>query len=313
MSGSRHPFPIPVVAAAEPRAATEPDYGEPLEPLPGIGDVLLVASGKGGVGKSTVTVNLACTLRGMGLRVGVLDADLYGPSVARLLGTDRALECDPSGRVIPALNHGIHAVSVANVLPPEAALVWKGPLVAQALVQMFREVAWPELDVLLVDLPPGTGDVQLTILEQIPVSGALIVTTPQRLALADVDRGITLFHDLDIPVFGVVENMSHYVCPCCGEVQALFPVAGTEALARRRHVQFLGRIPLDPEGQCLADSGRPLVTVHPQGAVAQALGGVAQAVVRSIEQERRYRERPADPGLQAQQRALWEELLEDEE
>lgn len=311
MNAPQRPFPIPVVADTAPRGAADADYAQPTESLPGIGDVVLVASGKGGVGKSTVTVNLACTLQDRGLRVGVLDADLYGPSVARMLGTDRALECDAHGRVIPAVNHGIHAVSVANVLPPEAALVWKGPLVAQALVQMFREVAWPELDLLLVDLPPGTGDVQLTILEQIPVSGAVIVTTPQRLALADVERGITLFHDLDIPVFGVIENMSHYVCPCCGDVQPLFPAAGTEDLARRRHVRFLGRIPLDPEGQGLADGGRPLVVAHPQGAVAQALGETAGSVLQSVEQERRYRERPADPDLQAQQRALWEELMEE--
>ena len=299
MSAGHRPFSIPVVAEHTTAPAQEPHYAEPVEPIPGVGDVVLVASGKGGVGKSTVTVNLACMLRAQGQRVGVLDADLYGPSIARMLGTDRALEHDEQGRAIPARNHGVHAVSVANVLPPEAALVWKGPLVAQALVQMFREVAWPDLDVLLVDLPPGTGDV--------------IVTTPQRLALADVDRGISLFHDLDIPVFGVIENMSHYVCPCCGEEQPLFPDAGVEDLAQRRHVRFLGKVPLDPEGQLWADQGEPLAIALPDGTVAGAMSAVAQAVRQSVEQERRYRERPTDSAVQDEQRSLWEELLDDED
>ncbi|GAB4344414.1 MAG: hypothetical protein Kow006_00350 [Gammaproteobacteria bacterium] len=313
MSDTQRPFPIPVVSDTAFHAAREPDYAEPTDPIPGIRDVVLVASGKGGVGKSTVTINLACALAAQGQRVGVVDADLYGPSVARMLGTDQALELTGEGRVIPATNHGVHAVSVANVLPPEAALVWKGPLVAQALVQMFREVAWPELDILLVDLPPGTGDVQLTILEQIPVSGTVIVTTPQRLALSDVERGISLFHDLDIPVFGVIENMSHYVCPCCGEEQPLFPSAGADRLAGDRHVRFLGQLPLDPEGQELADSGEPLVISRPEGAVATAMRSVARSVLAAVEQERRYRETASDPALQAEQKAMWEELLDEED
>ena len=251
-------FPIPV-SRGRTESREEPWYAEPQEPIAGFGDIVLVASGKGGVGKSTVTVNLACALSRMGKRVGILDADLYGPSISRMLGTTGELPVNDQGRTMPAQNHGVWAVSIGNVLPPEAGLVWKGPLVAQALVQMFRDLAWPELDILLVDLPPGSGDVVLTILEQIPVSGALLVTTPQRMSLADAARGVALFHDLDIPVFGLIENMDRYLCPCCGEEQTLFPPGAADALAARKHVKYLGGIPLDPEGQTCADHGDPLV------------------------------------------------------
>lgn len=286
-------------------------YAEPGEPLEGVKDILLVASGKGGVGKSTVTVNLACALQRRGLKVGVLDADLYGPSVARMLGTDCELVQDEDGRTIPAIGHGVHAVSVANVVPPEAALVWKGPLVAQTLIDMFRGVAWPNLDVLLVDLPPGTGDVQLTILEQIPLTGAVLVTTPQRLAQVDAERGIALFHDLDIPVFGVVENMSHYVCPCCGERQPLFPNADVPAMAKRKHVSYLGALPLDPSAQALADSGQPMTVSDADGPVATAFSDLADSVVQSLERERRQSLRDADLETRAAHEAFWERLMED--
>ena len=308
MSETR-PFPIPVhIAPGNPEG---PWYAEPGEPLEGVRDVVLVASGKGGVGKSTVTVNLACALQRQGVKVGVLDADLYGPSVARMLGADADLRQDAEGRTLPAVNHGVHAVSVANVIPPEAALAWKGPLVAQTLVDMFRGVAWPDLDLLLVDLPPGTGDVQLTVLEQIPVSGTVLVTTPQRLAQVDAERGIALFHDLDIPVFGVVENMSHYVCSCCGELQPLFPDAGVKALAGRRHVPYLGAVPLEPEAQELADAGLPLVLSRPGGPAARAFAALSDAVAGALERERRQALRDADPATRAAHEAFWERLIEE--
>jgi len=246
-------------------------YGEPQADIPGVRDVVLIASGKGGVGKSTVTVNLACALQAQGQRVGVLDADLYGPSIARMLGALGALEYGENGLPLPMETHGIPSMSMANIIPPEAALAWKGPLVAQALVQMFREVAWPELDILLVDLPPGTGDVQLTILEQIPVTGTVLVTTPQKLALSDARRGVALFHDLDIPVIGLVENMETYICPCCGEAQALFPRGGAQALAADKHVAYLGGIPLDPGAQAQADGGTPLYIAAGSSALREAL------------------------------------------
>jgi len=306
------PFPIPVSTGGNIAGDhADPWYAEPGEPLEGVRDVLLVASGKGGVGKSTVTVNLACSLQRQGLKVGVLDADLYGPSVARMLGTDVDLMQDREGRTLPAIGHGVHAVSVANLVPPEAALVWKGPLVAQTLMDMFRSVVWPDLDLLLVDLPPGTGDVQLTILEQIPVTGALLVTTPQRLAQIDAERGIALFHDLDIPVFGLVENMSHYVCPCCGEVQPLFPNADAVAMAKRRHVPYLGALPLDPRGQELADKGQPIAVTGGDSPIVAGFSSLAEAVSLALEQERRQSLRDADPNTRVAHEAFWERLMED--
>ena len=303
-------FPIPV-RPGRPANREEPWYAEPQEPLEGIGDIVLIASGKGGVGKSTVTVNLACALNRMGKRVGILDADLYGPSISRMLGTTGELPVNTEGRVVPACGHGVWAVSIGNVLPPEAGLVWKGPLVAQTLVQMFRDLAWPELDVLLVDLPPGSGDVALTILEQIPVSGALLVTTPQRMSIVDAARGVALFHDLDIPVFGLIENMDRYLCPCCGEEQALFPHGAAEALAARKHVKYLGGIPLDPEGQACADRGDPLVVSHPEGAVAIAIARLAQEVGAALERERTFRRRDADEELRTEHETFWEDLLDE--
>ena len=302
-------FPTPVTG--QNRATAEPWYAEPQESIEGIENIILVASGKGGVGKSTVTVNLACELSRKGKRVGILDADLYGPSITRMMGTNTALPVNENGQSIPVQNHGVWALSVGNVLPPEAALVWKGPLVAQALLQMFRNVAWPELDILLVDLPPGTGDVPLTILEQIPVMGTILVTTPQKLSVMDAARGIAMFHDLDIPVFGVIENMDRYICPCCGEEQTLFPDGAAAALAERKCVKFLGGIPLDPEGQNFADSGIPLVISRPDGAVAQAFSKLATEVSAAIEKERVFRKRDADPKVRADHERFWENLLDD--
>lgn len=303
-------FPVQVQAGTQ-VASADPWYAEPQEPVQGIEEIVLVASGKGGVGKSTVTVNLACALTRSGKRVGVLDADLYGPSIARMLGTDIELAMDDEGRTLPARNHGVWAVSVANILPPEAALVWKGPLVSQTLIQMFREVAWPELDILLVDLPPGTGDVPLTILEQIPVTGTVLVTTPQRLSVVDAARGVALFHDLDIPVFGVVENMDRYICPCCGEEQPLFPDGGAADLVERKHVKYLGGIPLDPDAQVSADGGSPLVMARPDGAVAQAFARLAATVSEAVDRERASRQRDADPQAREDHIEFWEDLLDD--
>lgn len=285
------------------------ESGHEPRPVDGVGDIVLVASGKGGVGKSTVAVNLACALQQAGLAVGILDADLYGPSVARMLGTGEGLDVGADGRAQPAFSHGVHSVSLANVLPPESALAWKGPLAAQALTQLFRDVAWPDLDVLLVDLPPGTGDIALTILEELPVTGAVVVTTPQRLASMDAVRAVALFHEHDIPVFGVVENMAGYVCPCCGERQVLFAGAGGREVARRMHVADLGGIPLDPAAQADADGGRPLVVAHPEGPAAEALATVAAKLHVALQREhaaRRHAGDSADDG-----RAFWERLIDD--
>jgi len=304
-------FPVPVHTSTTPGADEQPWYAEPQEPIAGIEDIVLVASGKGGVGKSTVTVNIACAMAQAGKRVGILDADLYGPSITRMMGTDRELPTDAEGRTMPVQNHGVWTVSLGNVLPPEAALAWKGPLVTQALLQMFHDIAWPELDILFVDLPPGTGDVPLTILEQVAITGVVLVTTPQKLSVVDAARGIAMFHDLDIPVFGLVENMNSYICPCCSELQHIFPDGAAEDLAQRKHVRFLGGVPLDPEGQLLADGGTPLVMSRPDGAAAQSFVGLADEVAVSVEKERIFRKRDNDTNVRAEHEMFWEKLLDD--
>jgi len=279
------------------------------EQVPGVGEIVLVASGKGGVGKSTVAVNLACALQRLGLTVGLLDADIFGPSVAGLVGTGEGLAVDEDGKAVPNERHGVHSLSVANVLVPEASMPWKGPLVAQAVAQLFRDVAWPDVDVLVVDLPPGTGDVQLTILEQIPVTGAIVVTTPQRLATLDAERGIALFHEHDIPVFGVVHNMGEYICPCCGERQPLFDAGEAPAVARDAHVVDLGDIPFDPGASARADAGTPLVVAEPESPLAKAFLDLGQEIMAAIAREQRSRARrlrEADD-----QQSFWELLLDD--
>ena len=254
-------------------------------PVAGAGKIVLIASGKGGVGKSTVAVNLACALAGKGMKTGLLDADLYGPSVQRMMGTSDELRLNAEGNALPEYSHGVHSLSMGNLTPPESPVTWKGALVAQALLQLFYEVAWPDLDVLVVDLPPGTGDIQLTILEQIPVSGALVVTTPQELAVADAERAIIMFHDHGVPVFGLVENMNEYICPCCGERQELFPSGSAGKLAGRHHVAMMPGIPLDPAAQEFADTGEPLVVSAPKSAAAQVFDELADKVLQALSRE----------------------------
>jgi len=276
--------------------------------LPSVRDVVLVASGKGGVGKSTVTVNLAAAMRNQGLKVGVVDADLYGPSMGLMLGTSEfEIEQNSAGKIKPFDSHGIKSMSIANVMPPESPIIWKGSLVAQGLMQLFQDVEWPDLDVLLVDLPPGTGDVQLTLLEQLDVSGALVVTTPQRMAVADAERGIGMFHELNIPVFGIVENMDGYLCPCCGERMELFPRGAAKSLARMKHVAHLGSLPLDPDGQDCADSGTPLVDKKPEGDAAQAFHDLAESVIKSLKRERSAM--ASRQGREEEDKAFWNEVL----
>lgn len=258
----------------------------PQQPVPGVRDIVCIASGKGGVGKSTLTVNLAATLSQQGLSVGVLDADLYGPSISLLLGTDEGVAVTPEGKARPKSRHGLHSLSIGNLLAPEAGLVWKGPLIAQAVEQMFYDVAWPGLDLLLIDMPPGTGDIPITILERIPVSGAVVVSTPQRLAAVDAERAIALFHEYDVPVFGVVENMDGYVCPCCGKINRLFAGGVVEPMAKKRHIAYFGSVPLDLGANAAADLGLPLVLQNLQSPTAKAVDQVASKILASLKRER---------------------------
>lgn len=215
-------------------------------PVPGVKDVVAVASGKGGVGKSTVAFHLARALAEQGKRVGIADADIYGPSQALLCRTADVLQYnDDATKALPFEQNGIYSMSIGNLYPPEAHIAWKGPIVSEAVLQIIFEVEWPDLDLLILDMPPGTGDVALTILEQVPLTGAVIVTTPQQVATLDAARGVRMFHNLNVPVFGIVENMAWLTCPCCGEKRYPFGKRGGEALASRMHVRFLGALSLD--------------------------------------------------------------------
>jgi ATP-binding protein involved in chromosome partitioning len=248
-----------------------------LQPFPAIKNIIAVASGKGGVGKSTVAVNLALALQAEGARVGMLDADIYGPSLPRMLGT-REKPASPDGKNMhPVLAHGLQAMSIGFLIDEEQPMIWRGPMVTQALQQLITETRWDDLDYLVVDLPPGTGDIQLTLSQRIPLSGAVIVTTPQDIALLDARKGLRMFQRVEVPVLGVVENMSLFVCPHCGHGTAIFGEGGGERLADQYGVELLGRLPLDGAIREQADSGRPTVVAAPDSEAA----GIYRAIART--------------------------------
>jgi ATP-binding protein involved in chromosome partitioning len=254
-----------------PQASRQPPRERPSGPrpasntVPGIRHIIAVASGKGGVGKSTTAVNLALGLAAQGLKVGVLDADIYGPSMPRLLGvTARPTAAAPGSRVLAPLEaFGLKVMSMGFLVEESTAMIWRGPMVMSALQQMLREVAWGELDMLVVDMPPGTGDAQLTLAQQTPLAGAVIVSTPQDLALIDARRGIAMFRKVNVPVIGIVENMSYFLCPTCGTRHEIFGHGGARAEADKLDVPFLGEVPLDQELRERSDSGRPVVVSAP--------------------------------------------------
>lgn len=247
--------------------------------LPGVRSVLAIASGKGGVGKSTTAVNLAAAMAAQGARVGLLDCDIYGPSIPRMLDLAGRPEMAGERRLRPLANYGIACMSIGFLVAEDTAMIWRGPMVMQALEQMLRDVEWGALDVLLCDLPPGTGDAQLTMAQRVPLTGALIVSTPQDVALADVTRGIAMFRQVDVPIFGVVENMSYYVCPECGHRADLFHHGGARETARRLGTDFLGEIPLDIDIRTTSDSGRPIVIDRPDGSHAHTYRRIAAALI----------------------------------
>ena len=252
---------------------------EPQQPLmPGVKRIVAVASGKGGVGKSTTAVNLALSLSAAGRSVGILDADIYGPSLPLMLGiTDRPTS--PDGKVLdPMSAWGLKAMSIGFLIPADSPTIWRGPMVMGALEQLMRDVAWGELDVMIVDMPPGTGDVQLTMAQRVPLAGAVIVSTPQDLALIDARKGLNMFRKVDIPVLGVIENMSYFVCPHCGGRSDVFTHGGARRAAEAMGVDFLGELPLDMSIREGADGGRPIVATDPQGMHADAYGAIADAI-----------------------------------
>jgi len=265
-------------APPPPRIGQHPT-GEKID-LPGVGLVVAIASGKGGVGKSTTTANLAMALAAKGLSVGVLDADIYGPSIPTLFGCAGAKPvASEDGKLLPISAMGVKLISIGFLLPPDAAVIWRGPMVAGAIEQLFRDVAWGDLDVLLVDLPPGTGDAQLTMSQKAPLSGAVIVSTPQDLALIDAKRALAMFRKVDVPVLGMVENMSYYECPQCGHREHIFAHGGAETAAKELAAPFLGAVPLTLAIREAADAGTPIVVSQPDGPQAKAYAAIAEALL----------------------------------
>jgi ATP-binding protein involved in chromosome partitioning len=260
----------------------KPKAPEGPKPLPGVRHVVAVSSGKGGVGKSTVSANLAVALAGRGLKVGLLDADVYGPSQPRMLGV--------SGRpsavgniVLPLRNHGVSVMSLGFMVEEEEAIVWRGPMLMGALQQMLAQVQWGKLDVLIVDLPPGTGDVQMTLAQKTAVAGAVVVSTPQDIALIDAKKGIDMFRRMEVPILGLVENMSAFVCDGCGKVHHPFGHGGARAEAERLGVPFLGEIPLMLGIRTGGDTGAPVVAAKPEGPEAEAFWALADGLIATLE------------------------------
>jgi ATP-binding protein involved in chromosome partitioning len=258
----------------------------PKPGVPGVGAIVAVASGKGGVGKSTVAVNLALGLQALGLKIGILDADIYGPSMPRLLGL-RGRPEPLGGRLLkPLERYGLKVMSIGFLVEEETPMIWRGPMVQSALVQMLREVAWGELDILVVDMPPGTGDAQLTMAQQVPLAGAVIVSTPQDLALIDARKGLAMFQRVDVPVLGIVENMSYFLCPHCGERTEIFGHGGAEHEAARIGVPFLGAVPLHMKIREFSDAGTPVVAREPDGEHARIFREIAERAWSRIKAER---------------------------
>ncbi|MEO6027992.1 MAG: Mrp/NBP35 family ATP-binding protein [Candidatus Binatia bacterium] len=266
-----------VVATSQPEKMPAPPPRE-KPGIPGVGAIVAVASGKGGVGKSTVAANLACALAAKGLRTGLLDADVYGPSVSMMLGIEGAPPVRSDRRIVPAERYGVRAISMGMFLGERTPVIWRGPMVTKLLTEFFRNVEWGELDYLILDLPPGTGDAQLTIAQQVPLAGGVIVTTPQDVALLDVRRGITMFEQVKAPVLGVVENMSYHLCTGCGERAEIFGHGGGQSMARQFGVPFLGEIPLVSAIRAAGDAGKPIVVSDPEHPQSRAFCDVAGAV-----------------------------------
>ncbi len=246
--------------------------------VPGVGAIIAVASGKGGVGKSTVAANLALGLKANGLAVGVLDADIYGPSMPRMLGISGRPTSADGKTLRPMENYGIKCMSMGFLVPEDTAMIWRGPMVMSALNQMLRDVLWGELDIMVVDLPPGTGDAQLTMAQQVPLAGAVIVSTPQDIALIDARRGLSMFQKVDVPVLGIIENMSYFLCPHCGERSEIFSHGGARREAERLGCDFLGEVPLDLAIRETSDEGRPITMSDPGSAHAQLFREIAATV-----------------------------------
>ena len=273
--------------AAQPQRGAAPSMQK--RSIPGVEHIIAVASGKGGVGKSTVAVNLALAMRALGWRIGLMDADVYGPSVAMMVGTEGAkVNVTPERRIIPMERYGIRYVSMALFVGEEQPVVWRGPMVTKLETEFLFNVEWGELDCLLLDLPPGTGDAQLTITQRVKLDGGIIVTTPQEIALMDVRRGVQMFNEVSVPVLGVVENMSYYICRKCEHRHEIFAHGGGARLAEELQVPFLGELPLVREVREGGDHAMPMVAVNPAHPVAGAFKAVASSIIEELQQAHQH-------------------------
>lgn len=250
--------------------------------LPGVKHIVAVASGKGGVGKSTTSVNLAIAFKQNGLKVGLLDADIYGPSIPRMMNLKGKPQTTDEKKMLPMQRYGISVMSMGFLIAEDAPMIWRGPMVHSAITQMFRDVIWGDLDVLVVDLPPGTGDAQLTMAQSVDLAGAVIVSTPQDIALIDARKGLNMFRRVEVPVFGIVENMSYYLCPHCGERSDIFGHGGARDEAIKLDVPFLGEIPLDIVVRQTSDAGEPVTEAQPDSSFAKAYRGIAALIEKQL-------------------------------
>lgn len=255
-----------------------------VKPLDGVANIIAVASGKGGVGKSTTSVNLALALAAEGASVGILDADIYGPSQPRMLGVSGQPDSKDGKSLEPMVGHGIQSMSIGYLIDDEQPMIWRGPMVTQALEQLLNETRWNKLDYLIIDLPPGTGDIQLTLAQKIPVSAAVIVTTPQDIALLDARKGLKMFEKVNVPVLGIIENMSIHICSKCGHEEHIFGSGGGQKMATDYEIDLLGSLPLDITIREQADSGKPTVAVDPDSRISQIYREIARRVTAKLSQ-----------------------------
>jgi len=264
-------------APAAPAAANDMD-------VPGVKSIIAVASGKGGVGKSTVSVNLALGLAANGLKVGLMDADVYGPSLPRMMGIGGTPHTPDGKYMIPMSNYGVEVMSMGFLVPEDSPMIWRGPMVMSALEQLMRDVKWGDLDVLVCDLPPGTGDAQLTMAQRVPLTGVVVVSTPQDVALSDARKGIAMFDKVNVPTLGLIENMSYFICPHCGDRTEIFSHGGAREEAERRGIEFLGEIPIDTYLRETSDTGTPLTAKEPDHAISKTFIEIARKVAEKIKQ-----------------------------
>jgi len=244
-------------------------------------NTIAISSGKGGVGKTTVAVNLAVALAKMGAGVGLMDADVYGPNIPMMLGVDR-IPAPREGKLTPAFAYGVRVMSMGFLVPPDQPVIWRGPMIHSAIRQFFSDVDWGELDYMVIDLPPGTGDAQLTLAQSVPLTGAIIVTTPQDVALGDAVKGLAMFRTLEVPIIGIVENMGTFICPHCGQPTDIFGTGGGVRMAQRLGVPFLGSVPMDPRVRDGGDNGQPIVVIDPEGPAGKALQQISRDVAARI-------------------------------